>query len=83
MPISFSTTKLTSDRKKMHTPNGAESVGQLLGFNGIKLVDLKVGTSLGADSSVDRTWVDPDTLTYLHGQDGILAKLKFRKNKEG
>lgn len=83
MPILFSTSKSTQNRKKMHAPNGAESVSGLKDFDGIKKQDLEVGASVGATSSNERTWIDPRTWTFLHGEAGILAKLKFNRNKEG
>lgn len=83
MPISFTTSKSTSDRKKTHAPNGAESVEELLDFDAIKKADLEVGASVGASPLVERTWIDPSTWTFLHGENGIIAKLKYNRNKEG
>lgn len=83
MAISFSTSKPTSNRKKMHSPNGAQSVEDLLDFDEIKKKDLEIGASVGASPLVERTWIDPSTWTFLHGENGIIAKLKYNRNKEG
>ena len=83
MPILFSTSELTLDHKKMHVPNGAQSVRELVDFDVIKKVDLEVGTLVGAIPLAERTWIDPSTWTYLHGEAGVLAKLKFNRTKEG
>lgn len=47
-------------------------------FDGIKSEDLEVGTSVGAEPTVPRTFVDPDTHTYVHGEEGVLMSLKRR-----
>ncbi|WKZ25265.1 MAG: hypothetical protein QY322_02640 [bacterium] len=83
MPISFTTSRSTSDRKKTYVPKGAQSVSELSDYNDIKKKDLEVGASVGAGSSVERTWVDPSTWTFLHGEVGIIARLKFNRSKEG
>lgn len=83
MPISFTTSRLTSNHKKTHAPNGAQSVEELADFDAIKKEDLEVGSSVGATPLFERTWIDPSTWTFLHGQNGILAKIKFNRNKEG
>lgn len=83
MPISFTTSKLTSDRKKTHAPNGAQSIEELADFDAIKKADLEVGASVGATPLAERTWIDPLTWTFLHGEAGIWAKMKFNQSKEG
>ena len=83
MSISFSTSKLTLDRKKTHAPNGAQSIEELADFDAIKKTDLEVGVLVGATPLAERTWIDPSTWTFLHGEAGILAKLKFNRTKEG
>ena len=83
MPISFSTSKLTLDRKKTHAPNGAQPIKELADFDAIKKADLEVGASVGATPLVERTWIDPLTWTFLHGEAGIWAKMKFNRSKEG
>ncbi|KKP47687.1 MAG: hypothetical protein UR39_C0003G0089 [Candidatus Woesebacteria bacterium GW2011_GWA1_33_30] len=37
-----------------------------------------VDTSLGANPTVPRTFVDPKIHTYLHGEEGKLASIKRR-----
>ena len=84
MAISFDTSKPTLNRKKMHAPNEAESVGDLIGFNEIKKNDLDVGTSLGKEPSVKRTGINLLTFTFLHGgEGGSKARMKLNRNKEG
>ena len=63
----------------MFAPLGATPVSRLPGFDKIKTEDLEVGTKFGAPSSVERTSIDPRTLTYLHGEEGALAELKKRR----
>ena len=63
----------------MFSPLGAESLSELLGFDAIKEEDLKVGEAVGAEPSVPRTYLDPKTHTYLHGEQGVLAALKAKK----
>lgn len=60
----------------MFSPLNAESVGDLPDYDAIKIGDLVVGTDVGAEPSVTRTSIDPDTHTYLHGEEGVLAELK-------
>lgn len=83
MSISFTTSKSTSDYKKTHAPNGAQSVEELADFDTIKKTDLEVGASVGATPLAERTWIDPSTWTFLHGEAGIRAKMKFNRIKEG
>lgn len=76
MSISFTTGQSNVRRKTMYAPMGAERVSQLPGFDDIKEGDLIAGTAFGATPTVDRTDIDPVTHTYLHGQEGELARLK-------
>lgn len=79
MAISFTTGPSSTRKERMFVPLGATSVSGLPGFDEIKIEDLEVGTKFGAPSSAERTSIDPQTLTYLHGEEAVLAELKKKK----
>jgi len=80
MTILFTTGPSSIKGERMFAPLGATPVSGLPGFDEIKTEDLEVGTKFGAPSSVERTSIDPQTLTYLHGEEGVLAELKKNRN---
>lgn len=63
----------------MFSPLGSEGVTGLPGFDQIKIEDLEVGTGYGPEPRAARTWIDPKTHTYLHGEEGVLAREKNRQ----
>ncbi|OGM86337.1 hypothetical protein A2616_02005 [Candidatus Woesebacteria bacterium RIFOXYD1_FULL_33_11] len=76
--ISFTTSASSAKGERLFAPLGATSVAELAQFDAIKTEDLEIGTRFGANPAVPRTFIDPKTHTYLHGQAGVLASIKRR-----
>lgn len=76
MKISFTTSKGNKEGERMFAVIGAQSVSELPPYDQIKEEDLAVGTSIGAEPRVARTAIDPNTHTYIHGEEGVIFEAK-------